>query len=633
MNNGIYINHIMIFPNLGHCDVQLRNGLNVVWSKHCEKDNDDKEIIKIRNSVGKTTFIQFIDYLLGKTFFITKVDGKIEDIFYDKFLMAEVIFGNKKFTIRRSILENENIEVFNDWILSSLISDNSIKGKSYELNEYIDFLTENIYGEYILFNDKRYITHRQIMSFLIRDQYFGFTKFNSGIKDESGKIRSKRLDLLLGLISTKREKIEREIEELNKDKKSLQNEKNILKKYFQLLTDKTMGQLNKQKNKNVKNIQGLEIQLSKNVKIIEQLDEEKQKLIIIKNDLNKKVEILSEDIYILTIKVKDYKMTFKDMQNELYKLSNIKVGINILSPFEFEKCPVLMNDFKNETGACEYVKGKENKTDFNSMVNARSKILTFEKKDLEEAINKISTNIKTLKQEKVKVTKEVEKINKRLMSINETKTTEIDKVKEKIIELKHENVIIDKDIENFIYVDKLQSNIKSKNDDITEKKTTLSELSQSKAFDLSLIYNDVISFLTSNTRCGKINTANYTPTVNYLDGTVDNGSAMKNLAIIAFDIAILELSLKFDEVGNIYPKFLIHDSPKHHDLQLEIYNKIFDYIIKMENKYFKEGKTFQYIITTLDISKNVKDNEDIFVRLLLNDSGDGGKLFGCQVEI
>ncbi|WP_026478285.1 DUF2326 domain-containing protein [Alkaliphilus transvaalensis] len=179
----------------------------------------------------------------------------------------------------------------------------------------------------------------------------------------------------------------------------------------------------------------------------------------------------------------------------------------------------------------------------------------------------------------------------------------------------------------------LKEKVDNKNIQIKSKKISLSETVQNRTSELNNIYSNIISYITNKSRYGSINVSNYNPLVIKPEGIIDNGAAMRNLAIIAFDIALLELALENNEVGNYYPKFLIHDSPKHNDMQIEMYKNIFDYLIMLENKYIENGRVFQYIITTLDISSSVEKQFKEYVRLTLDNSGDGGKLFGCDVEI
>lgn len=632
MDSNIFINRIRIHPLLGRCNVEFRHGLNVIWSQDIVGlDSGEKNL---RNSVGKTTFIRFIDYLMGKTYFINALDDEKIKLFNNSFLLAEVILGNCKYTIRRSVLNNEEIIVFNGWIIDDLLSNKqTAEEMKFDLKKYKDFLTDKIYGDNIIINGKAYLTHRNIMSFLVRDQAFGFIKYDTGIKEEGAKERKKRLEFLMGLISQKRELLEREIEELEKGKGNLSKEKNILKKYFELVTEKPQKELNRQKASNEKQIKELETGLAKKDNLLKKLESEKEAFIKEELALLSRASKMEDEIYILKKKYNDYQTALKDIDNELYKISNINLAINLFNPFQFKKCPIYLQELNGEKNICEYISDRENKNEFYSMIDARKKINEYEKKDLNNALRKIEEYIERLKEDKGSLKNSIEEVRNHQNRIHAELKVEFDEIVDRIKELRHENALLEKELSHFEYVNKLKEDIDDTNEKIKEKREVLAKIVENRALDFNLIYDKIIKYITNNTRVGRINLTDYTPSIYYPNGTVDKGSAMGNVAIIAFDLAMLEMSLIFDEVSEVYPKFLVHDSPKFHDMQLEMYERIMDYVIDMEIEYAKQNKEFQYIITTLDISERVIANKEKYIRLTLDNSGDGGKLFGCQVEI
>lgn len=631
MDSCIFINRLMIYPNLGKCNVVFRHGLNVVWSR----DVADPTIeANLRNSVGKTTFVKFIDYLLGKTHFIVTLDDQKRELFEDRYLLSEVIFGQDKFTVKRSVLDIDKIEVFDGWVINDLLSKKlTAKGNSLDLKGYIALLTAKIYGDNIVVNNKNYISHRSLMSFLIRDQVYGFVNYNSGIKEETAKARKKRLEFLLGLISQAREELERDINELEKDKGELAKKKSILKNYFELVTEKPLKDLRKQKSENEKIIKNLQDELTKRNNLLTELESQNEECKSAEIELNRKAAKIDEEVYILDLKQKDYQMAMKDIDNELYNIKNIDLAINIFNPFQFNRCPVYLKELNSQMGVCDFIVENENKDEFHDMISARKKILLFERKDLKRAINKVKAYIKDLTNEKSKVLKAIKKNKELQTTIHSEKEEKFTKVLQRLKELEHQNVLIEKELSHFKYVSDLNGDIKDKNERIKEKKTALADLVENRASDFNITYNKIVNYLTNNTRIGKINTNDYKPAIYYPNGTLDKGSAMGNVAVIAFDLALLEMSLQFKEVSSVYPKFLVHDSPKLHDIQLEMYNRIMDYVAIIEEEYKKQNKRFQYIITTLDISNIVDKDRETYIRLTLDNSGDGGKLFGCQVAI
>lgn len=69
-------------------------------------------------------------------------------------------------------------------------------------------------------------------------------------------------------------------------------------------------------------------------------------------------------------------------------------------------------------------------------------------------------------------------------------------------------------------------------------------------------------------------------------------AAIESLKIIAFDLAVMSLSI---EGETHLPAFLVHDSPREADLGLSIYHRLFEMVAALEGT---ETSAFQYIVTT-----------------------------------
>ena len=107
--SGAYIEHLMVYPKLGRCDVSFRNGINVVWAEDVTKQK--KSSADFRNSVGKTTFVHLIDYLFGRKKYIANPLGASAGIFIETVLLAEVKFSDRKFTISRRLIDGDENRV------------------------------------------------------------------------------------------------------------------------------------------------------------------------------------------------------------------------------------------------------------------------------------------------------------------------------------------------------------------------------------------------------------------------------------------------------------------------------------------------------------------------------------------
>lgn len=70
-------------------------------------------------------------------------------------------------------------------------------------------------------------------------------------------------------------------------------------------------------------------------------------------------------------------------------------------------------------------------------------------------------------------------------------------------------------------------------------------------------------------------------------------AAIKSLKVLAFDLAVLCLSI---EGATRVPAFLVHDSPREADLGLSIYHRLFRLTTEIEA--FGDAPQFQYIVTT-----------------------------------
>lgn len=70
-------------------------------------------------------------------------------------------------------------------------------------------------------------------------------------------------------------------------------------------------------------------------------------------------------------------------------------------------------------------------------------------------------------------------------------------------------------------------------------------------------------------------------------------AAINSLKVVAFDLAVLVLSI---EGRTHFPSFFVHDSPREADLGLSIYSRLFEFVRKLEA--FGPSPLFQYIVTT-----------------------------------
>lgn len=625
--SNIFIERIMVNPQLGRCNVSFKNGVNVIWARNIEQKEKGADF---RNSVGKTTFVQLIDYLLGKRQYITNpLCG--EGIFNEKYVLAEVCLGSEYFTIGRRLIDSEENIVHPGYVIDKVLNGEKVDGQFLNYEEYKKFLTKKIYGNNIVIDGEDYVTHRSILSYLIRDQFYGFSKYDSGIKEEKVPQRKKRLDFLLGLITEEKVMLEKKAMLLDKEKKKMQEEKNTLRKYFNYISDETYTDLKKRKYKLQNELKKNQNKLDVALKFKNRIDTEIEENIRKSDSISKQITEKKEELYILRNRLQEYQIAINDIDNEDYKINTLNIAFNIFENIEYEKCPFYMEQLKINNSPCDFLKRQGNGEKLPEAINARKKLLQMERKELIDSIKRVRLCIRQIEREIKSLNNRMDNIQKTLDKFYIQRKEKYEQVEEENKNILHDLELIAKDTRNFEYLEELESRIAEKNGEIKEMKEALEYLQRSRAVELNKYYSKIVKYITNNERMGEINFQTYAPKILYMNGTVDNGAGMKNASILAFDIALLELALNNSEVEACRPQFLVHDSPKLHDLDPAIYNRLMDYTIVMENTY--KDKCFQYIITTLDVSETVSKNEKKYVRLCLDNSGDGGKLYGCTINI
>jgi hypothetical protein len=650
MKAPLYINRILVYPKLGRCDVTFRQGLNVIISEDVlnineYNDNQDENntgdyIFRDSvNSTGKTTLVHLIDYALGKSYFIAnKCDGN-EKLFIDTYAIAEIAIYGAKYTVKRSILDTDSIIIYCDWVAQFIIDKkpNLKILKQTSLEGYISFLEWEIFEGKNYFKDKPIVSYRSIMNYIIRDQFYGFSNYNSGLKIEQAELSRERLEFLFGLTTPKNLLLKEEISKLQSEKKVLNNELTVLKKYLSQILRRTPASIRKEIQTNESSISNLRIKLEEYNKEVAFSEREKDENREIKDKLEEQFKINLNDITVIKSRISNYNSTLHEIENELNKLQLINISMSMLNPFEYNKCPIFMNEIDSKsssTQSCPLVDSQDEGNKNNEIIEARKKLLEYEKGDLERALIYLNEQLIASTKSYDLLKNAIDEVNLKIEDKSYAIISKRDSLRDEIKEFEYNNIALEHQISQHLYLDSLR---KSKNEmqaDIRLKRDELSKSSTS-IIRLNEIYNEIVDFLSSSSRQGIIDDKTLEPFILFKSGQIDTGAGMRSIAIIAFDLTMLVFSLENKSNARYIPylDLLIHDSPKRNDIYLVMYKRIFDFIIKLEETYLPIGTSFQYIITTLDASEKVLDNRDEYIRLALDNSGDGGKLFGNTIYI
>ena len=139
---------------------------------------------------------------------------------------------------------------------------------------------------------------------------------------------------------------------------------------------------------------------------------------------------------------------------------------------------------------------------------------------------------------------------------------------------------------------------------------------------LSALFDATVRFLLTNDAHGRVvlDDKGLRPEVTRHGALT--AAAVQSLKVVAFDLASLMLSM---EGATRLPNFWIHDSPREADLGLNLYHRLFDLALRLEE--LTPTPMFQYIVTTTTAPPERLQAEP-WLRLTLSSSPATERLFG-----
>ncbi|MBU5672196.1 DUF2326 domain-containing protein [Paenibacillus brevis] len=626
MIKSLFINRLLVHPSEKEIDITFRKGLNIILAKDIEDVN-----IQTRNSVGKTTFVDLIDYGLGRESFLPD-DKQNAKIRMEKMMLyLEFSIGSQEYTVLRSVVNKENITLYKDWITDALLEGEEFQHKDYGVREYCSFLEDELYQGRNKYNKKKIISWRQIVPLLIRDQVGGFQELTKPANYyEKAPVRRKRIEFLINLLTP--EKTDLEIRQVDASETVTEKQKayNVIAKYAKHKQKQSDIELHSRKI-------SIENEISKNNNVLihfkDQLvninkikDVENERRVGLFNELTQ----IKNKVITYRHRIKNYEATINEIQGELEKIDIAQSAIQFLNRYDYKQCPMCLRPFSSDQD--EKCKHSINQVSDKS-VNLIKTVLNNEKKELLESTLSHQEEIKLLNEQRRELQQMIDVIdasfkkdvNEILEQIDD-KEGVIANYRKELLELNN-SLNLSSDVEIY-YADWQEA--KQKLTDINKSIATILKEVDQRLLSFQIKVNEVIKFLFSNTRVGLLKRSekkgNLSLEIKHTttDG-IDDGAASFPLRVIAFDLALLMLAISED---TNHPKFLLHDSPNVHDIDPKVYRRIFSFILQLEKDILETNDRvdFQYLITTIDIPDELKDSE--YVRLTLDNSGERGKLFG-----
>ncbi|WP_045521372.1 DUF2326 domain-containing protein [Neobacillus niacini] len=619
----LFINYVGTLPIKGKADVGLRKGLNVVFAEKIL----DGENSGPRNSLGKSTFVNLIDYGLGSNSFFQKRQVKARKELLNYYLIMEVSINECEFTLKRKLVDSTENLIYKGWIKNDLLKNNNIQpivGPS--LDDYKEFIELELLQKNNYINDEKLISLRSYIPFIIRNQVDGFSNIQRpmGIS-EGAQFARFRSEFFAGLSTLRKIELEQELLEAEEKRKQAAQDFNTIAKYL-----KKKESIANSENEYIDYESKIQ-QISNEISLLKQnLLERNNDEALLRNEL-KEIEqrlfILESEVSFNESRILNYQATINDIYKELDSFNLYTKASDFFREYDLEICPTCLRSFGDNAMPEE---GFKEDSDSISLIQ---EILKNEISDLQNAIENMRVHIDELNTIKSELNDTKSRLIEKLSNFTASIITELNDKEHRLDNLKQEQAEIlylngiQEDLEE--YKSDLNIQVKKKKEINQKIDTANLEIEENKD-KLIQVYDKVVRYLYNNTRQGILK---FSPKANnieveiaYIDSedNVDSGAAAQNVKVIAFDLALLELSINN---STYHPKLLIHDSPNVNDIDIDVYHNIFSYIIGLEEAELeKKGKVdFQYIITTISKPEEVL-NEHIILQL---DTGDeGGKLFG-----
>ncbi|KAF6628807.1 hypothetical protein H6F38_20055 [Paenibacillus sp. EKM208P] len=628
-NQPLYIHRVLLDPPIYHEDTTFREGLNVIWAESTDKGS--------ANSVGKTTLKNLIDYGLGKTEFISEEKHKQIPVLQGRCLVFMFSCYEAQYTLRRMLSKVDHCVVYRNWSTEEQQSNIDFTG---DIAGYVAWLENKLWaGRNRPSNDLK-ISFRQAMSLLARDQITGFSAKEKSFKSERKKVTQDRLTFLLGFITEERIEVREEQERATALVEENKATPQILEKFLS-----TQEIAEEQIKWELKSLRGQMAEKVSELKIMEayikrlqetELSRLTEELIKTRNQY----EDIEGNLLITESRINQYAQAQKEAKLEIEELDILVEARQSFKLLNSYKCPHCHKELPEEIiNLALHDCGVLNSSDENEFspdltaIEERKMVLNFEIEDLMEAIEALSERLEILVSNKKEIGVKLTNLQNKITEIEKQQHNDLKELNSSIFELENQIDVLVKSELLYKRKDELLKQLRAYRKQKREadaKMKAINEKEKEMKATLSSYFHEIISFLYNKQRKGKLDPETLKPEILHIKGEMkDDGAAAITVATIAFDLALLKYSLNF--VSSEHLLLLIHDSPAQYEIDLtNIYAKVFDWLIDLENQEIQEhGKIrFQYIITSLYIPENVKDNKHGYIRKKLFGGSDDGKLFG-----
>lgn len=563
---------------------------------------NDKNILLGENNTGKSTFVKLLLYALG-----VEINNFIEEISKEEKCNAVSIAihtkSNNRYIITRKLPYADIVNIFPVDKTDTVITEEVLV---YNLEEYSDFLLEEeLYPkEIISYGQGKTASLRYY--FLLRgavvDQTTPHARILSNLSGEKNDYIASQPLVNAAIIEKILSRNTAEVQRLRLSLKAKEKERTQITARIAFLTEIVSEKLqaNPDFPKSAEKIRAaigeINIENSKlsteKYDVLTQLEHSADKQIeaeILR--LKKQLNAEKEKHTGITLNISDTLEVQKKLKEELDTIKKRLASQKVIFSVPVTICPICLSEIEQDT-ICEHCK------DIDTQKNIEN--LSSYKKLIDDSLKEADLLLKQYKEELAECDTRIKNISKELNKLKETYLSKLESLRaplqEIIDELKERiRMLAARKIALTDLLGYLQENEKNKNDrkqineELKELQEAFEKASRKSSDDIKIVdvwvqyYNEVYNEIFGSTANEISINEEYMPSVNGTEIHRISSESVKLVAQLAYIFTLATLNDKLDKPMINHLGFMIFDSPKDKDLDMDKYKRFLALLNKLTN--------------------------------------------------
>ena len=563
---------------------------------------DSKNILLGENNTGKSTFVKLLLYALG-----VNINNFVEEIAKEKRCNAVSIVvqtkSDNRYVITRKLPYADIVNVFPVDETGMVMTEEVLV---YNLEEYSDFLLEEeLYPkETISYGQGKTASLRYY--FLLRgavvDQTTPHARILSNLSGEKNDYIASQPLVNTAIVEKILSRNTVEIQKLRLPMKAKEKERSQITARISFLTEIVSEKLqaNPDYPKTAEKIRAaigeINIENSKlsteKYDVLTQLEQAADKqleteILRLKKLLNAEKEKHTD----ITLNISDAIESQNKLKEELESIKKRLTSQRVIFSVPVTICPICLSEIEQDT-LCEHCK------DIDAQQNIEN--LSSYKKLIDDSLKEADLLLGQYKKELVECDVKISNINNELTSLKEKYLSKleslraplqeiIDELKERIRTLETRKIALTDLLAYMQENENNKNNRKQINEELKELQDAFEKASQKSVDDIKIVdvwikyYNEVYNEIFGSTSDEICFNEEYMPSVNGTEVHRISSESVKLVAQLAYIFTLATLNNKLDKPMINHLGFMIFDSPKDKDLDMDKYKRFLSLLNKVDN--------------------------------------------------